>query len=836
MPDVYNAGKASISLDLNLRNLDQALVKLTASFDAVGKDSASTFQKSFNRHIKTESIASEISNNLIASFKAKKPGDKIGQIFFRSLKPGFTKVALGGVIGLALDGVVSIIRASYREVTKEQRIAEQAAMRHNAELDIFRRNAQSISDVLNRYNGITQSHVDLLGLASGQVDTLTGKYRTLLDTLNELSTSEIRITLETIEQESARLESIIQDKKNAIQRRPEERLSQGNNTFTLRNSEFEELNKNDQLDVFFLEANLQILEKQKQEALDLKSILEEANQVLFADSQELFNLRNQLEVAVNEGNNADIRSLEDKIRRLEFISKLINLGIVDNRKDAETEADRLLNSFRNAQNRGRRKDERNKQIEEAKRLFEESQTPVERYRAELEKLNDIKFDPDPERFNLIGGTEGLERQLAQDLIELASRTKDNALAKAELDKRVSENNISTERAIELTKELADVSGRTAEIQNARSFKQSAATPLESLRSELDAINAKEAEFLADGQLYTEAGGDITFIRNRIAAIEDYARSSGETETAIVALVQEFNAGRISAEAFGQSFQDITDGTESAGSALQRLGGLSGSITPDAIAAAEQSIKNSVDYQQDLNDEKLRELEINLARAQASGDKDEIVDLENQIRLLERKNELKGLGLTEQEASDLAPELIKNEELAELQGRVKNTFSGAFRAAMNGNFDDFLQNKLQNAAANMFDQALDSLLNSLFSALGNLNLGGGAGGQAGGLFGGLASIFAGLFADGGTIPRGQFGIVGEAGPELAFAGSAPVSIVPFDPVTPGRRSVADLSGGGRVNNSSVVMNIQTPDARSFRKSQATIESDMALAQRRAARDL
>lgn len=52
--------------------------------------------------------------------------------------------------------------------------------------------------------------------------------------------------------------------------------------------------------------------------------------------------------------------------------------------------------------------------------------------------------------------------------------------------------------------------------------------------------------------------------------------------------------------------------------------------------------------------------------------------------------------------------------------------------------------------------------------------GGGGGEGGGGF--FESLFAGLFADGGTIPTGKFGIVGEEGPELAFAGSAGLDIL------------------------------------------------------------
>ena len=49
--------------------------------------------------------------------------------------------------------------------------------------------------------------------------------------------------------------------------------------------------------------------------------------------------------------------------------------------------------------------------------------------------------------------------------------------------------------------------------------------------------------------------------------------------------------------------------------------------------------------------------------------------------------------------------------------------------------------------------------------------GGGGGD-----GGAGGFFAGLFAEGGTIPTGQFGIVGEEGPEIAFAGPGGLGIL------------------------------------------------------------
>lgn len=50
-------------------------------------------------------------------------------------------------------------------------------------------------------------------------------------------------------------------------------------------------------------------------------------------------------------------------------------------------------------------------------------------------------------------------------------------------------------------------------------------------------------------------------------------------------------------------------------------------------------------------------------------------------------------------------------------------------------------------------------------------------SGGGILSGIASLFAGFFADGGRIPPGHFGIVGENGPEFAFGGAGGLNIQP-----------------------------------------------------------
>lgn len=73
--------------------------------------------------------------------------------------------------------------------------------------------------------------------------------------------------------------------------------------------------------------------------------------------------------------------------------------------------------------------------------------------------------------------------------------------------------------------------------------------------------------------------------------------------------------------------------------------------------------------------------------------------------------------------------------------------------------------------------------------------------------GLLSGFAGGFAVGGYIPPGQWGITGEAGPEIVSGGRSGATITPMG------------GGTGQINQ---VFNITTPDPNAFRYSQRQIQ--------------
>jgi tape measure domain-containing protein len=110
---------------------------------------------------------------------------------------------------------------------------------------------------------------------------------------------------------------------------------------------------------------------------------------------------------------------------------------------------------------------------------------------------------------------------------------------------------------------------------------------------------------------------------------------------------------------------------------------------------------------------------------------------------------------------------------------RDVFGGIIQGIREGaKASDILANSLSRVGDKLANLALDSVFSggskSLFASL----FGGGVSG------GGLG--FAGLFANGGSIPGGQFGLVGERGPEFI---SGPATITPLN---------SGRSGGGNVH--------------------------------------
>jgi hypothetical protein len=134
------------------------------------------------------------------------------------------------------------------------------------------------------------------------------------------------------------------------------------------------------------------------------------------------------------------------------------------------------------------------------------------------------------------------------------------------------------------------------------------------------------------------------------------------------------------------------------------------------------------------------------------------------------------------------ELLITQELDYVQQSITDTISkrlGIKDPFLKGLIDLFIQQVLIKPIADALAKATSSSggggLGGLFGSLGSL-FGGGGGGVSSALSADAASTisdpqFAGLFADGGTIPSGNWGIVGEAGPERVLATGNGVQVVP-----------------------------------------------------------
>lgn len=196
---------------------------------------------------------------------------------------------------------------------------------------------------------------------------------------------------------------------------------------------------------------------------------------------------------------------------------------------------------------------------------------------------------------------------------------------------------------------------------------------------------------------------------------------------------------------------------------------------------------------EANYERERQLEFKLLLAREAGNTAEEERLARELDLLRRKNQLIAEGKDPGEADAEAEGEQREIDKAHLEGQIRDAAKGAFRAAVDGNFGDYLKDKLSNAADSMFDRAIDSLLDSLFN---QVDLGGlfGSGGGKGG--GGLGGFFAGLFDSGGNIKRGQFAVVGEKGPEIVQGPADVISRVDTSRLLRNRPDRIALQSGGQ----------------------------------------
>ena len=136
-------------------------------------------------------------------------------------------------------------------------------------------------------------------------------------------------------------------------------------------------------------------------------------------------------------------------------------------------------------------------------------------------------------------------------------------------------------------------------------------------------------------------------------------------------------------------------------------------------------------------------------------------------------------------------IFDENQAADLEGKVREAWRDGIKAALSGDFEDFLSNILQRA----FDRAAESLGDALFDIIKGQQARSSEGSSGGnGFFSTIMKALpyllnngggGGARANGGSVSRGKSYLVGENGPELFTAGASGV-------IHPGGRSRA---GGG-----------------------------------------
>lgn len=179
------------------------------------------------------------------------------------------------------------------------------------------------------------------------------------------------------------------------------------------------------------------------------------------------------------------------------------------------------------------------------------------------------------------------------------------------------------------------------------------------------------------------------------------------------------------------------------------------------------------------------------------------------------------GLTVRVGADIEPLKSELREAAHLSSQFGRSITSAFEDAVFKGKDlgDVLRNLALSFARITFRAAFKPLEQAV-------------GGLFGQMFGGAAGALPSLFADGGVVAAptafamggGKTGIAGEAGPEAIL------------PLMRGADGKLGVRAGGQSRALTINFNVATPDAASFRRSEAQINAMLNRAVARGERNL
>jgi hypothetical protein len=199
----------------------------------------------------------------------------------------------------------------------------------------------------------------------------------------------------------------------------------------------------------------------------------------------------------------------------------------------------------------------------------------------------------------------------------------------------------------------------------------------------------------------------------------------------------------------------------------------------------QDIARDLETQKLRAEERLAQLQSDRMQAEFNGDTDAIARLDEQIILQEQL-----LDLVDQTTVD---QIRREERLQQSVQDFTDRMGDALkRMARDGEFTfESLRMALRES---LFEAFVDPAFDAAMEALGKL------------VKGALKALFSGGFAEGGFVPPGQWAVVGERGPELAFGGQSGMQVF----------SNEESRGMGKGGDTFVTNNIRTADTYSFQR--------------------
>lgn len=457
--------------------------------------------------------------------------------------------------------------------------------------------------------------------------------------------------------------------------------------------------------------------------------------------------------------------------------------------------------------------------------------------------------------------------IEEDLLRESERLNDelallNRVIDAELSRALVNLAPLIVRITELLAALATAAGRAFQGLQELASLQIGATPLELLQQEagqlskqIDDIDAKLSTLGAQSPTETTLGiGDIETggFENFIGASENFNQQVDallQERAELAARQEEIQARLATIEGSGVTNVEFGAPTPAAeGGAAPGVGGGAASTRPiDDRAEAFRRLSEELDraIQKETDEREVIQATIDkiTESSQARDDHIEMIRLEQEVEALLLEARKAGLDVGSEEIRILrekakllqdvaaarredANQLENQEEKIREAEQAEREFTDALRATG----DQLIRAAFE--GGNFLQILADLLLRLIEIQLQAALIGGGDRAGGDGLFGGVfGSIFGGIgdaigglfsgfgFADGGRPPLGQFSLVGEEGPELVGFG-ANARVFSNDELR------AALTGGeGSSKTVSVTMNVQTPDAGSFRRSQSQVAAEL-----------